>query len=393
MASADPPALITTADGLAELIDHLRSAGSFAYDSEFIGEMSYVPKLCLIQVGTPQRVALVDPFAELDLSPLWQLMIDPAVEKVVHAGQQDLEPVYRATSRPAANVFDTQIAAGFVGLTYPAALSKLVAEFTGANLGKGYTFTHWDNRPLSAVQLRYAADDVRYLPAVRQAIGQLLAQRGHAAWAAEECGFLSDPDFYKVDLASQYLHVRGAHSLGAKSAAVLRDLVIWRDQQAREADLPARAYMKDDMLLEIARTPPRDLDGFSRIRGLSRPLVKEIGPAIIELARKAIATPAEIPVALKLEETATGRFQTDSIWAAAQAICFGQGVDPSLAASRNDVAQFLRALHEKAEADHKLMRGWRRELLGEPLSRLLRGELKMELGATDGELRSAVSQV
>src|SRR5205807_3154168 len=108
----------------------------------------------------------------------------------VHAGEQDIEPVIRHLDRPAANIFDTQIGGGFIGLPYPMSLSKLVAEMTGARLGKGLTFSHWDQRPLSAVQLRYAADDVRYLPAVRAEIGKRLDKLGHAAWAAEECATL-----------------------------------------------------------------------------------------------------------------------------------------------------------------------------------------------------------
>jgi|SRR5665213_981605 len=160
-----PPDMIETAGQLEQLIANLRDDGSFAYDSEFIGELTYHPRLCLLQVASHRRVALIDPLAELDLTPFWELLADPSIGKIVHAGEQDIEPVVRHLRRPAANVLDTQICAGFIGLPYPLSLSKLVAELTGARLGKGLTFTHWDNRPLSQVQLRYAADDVRYLPA------------------------------------------------------------------------------------------------------------------------------------------------------------------------------------------------------------------------------------
>ena len=164
-----------------ELIDHLRTVGRFAYDSEFIGELTYHPKLCVIQVASAERVALIDPLADVDLTPFWELLCDPAVEKIVHAGDQDIEPVVRHLGRSPANFFDTQIAAGFCGLPYPVSLSKLVGELTGAKLGKGLTFTHWDQRPLSPMQLRYAADDVRYLPAVRAELGRRLDANGHAA--------------------------------------------------------------------------------------------------------------------------------------------------------------------------------------------------------------------
>ena len=166
--------LVTTESQLTELIGHLQSSGRFAYDSEFIGELTYIPKLCLIQVASAERIGLIDPLAGLNLKPFWELIADPAVEKIVHAGQQDLEPVCRELGRAPANVFDTQIAAGFIGLPYPLSLSKLINETAGVKLGKGLTFSHWDQRPLSAMQLRYAADDVRYLVLAREKIGQRL---------------------------------------------------------------------------------------------------------------------------------------------------------------------------------------------------------------------------
>ena len=129
-------------------------------------------------------MALIDPLAGIDLRPFWELLCDPSVEKIVHAGQQDIEPVVRHLGRAPANIFDTQIAAGLAGLPYPVSLSKLVNELAGAKLGKGLTFTHWDQRPLSAMQLRYAADDVRYLPRVHvRARPTSRKSSGHAEWA------------------------------------------------------------------------------------------------------------------------------------------------------------------------------------------------------------------
>src|SRR5262245_51175290 len=150
--SRNPPDLITTQEGLIELVEHLKASGQFAYDSEFIGELTYHPKLCLIQAASSKRVSLIDPLAALDLKPFWELICDPSVEKIVHAGAQDVEPVIRHLDRAPQNIVDTQISAGFAGMAYPVALGKLVMELTGAKLGKGLTFTHWDQRPLSSLQ-------------------------------------------------------------------------------------------------------------------------------------------------------------------------------------------------------------------------------------------------
>src|SRR5687768_985915 len=224
-----PAPLLGTDAELLELIEHLHAAKRFAYDSEFIGELTYHPKLCVLQIATAKRVALIDPQAEVDLAPFWDVLADESVEKIVHAGEQDIEPVHRLIGRRCANVFDTQISAGFVGLSYPVSLSKLVGEITGAKLPKGLTFTHWDQRPLSPMQLRYAADDVRYLPAVRDALGKRLDELGHARWAEEECDALCDPARYAFDPDADFLRLRGARSLTAVGLSVLRELMIWRD--------------------------------------------------------------------------------------------------------------------------------------------------------------------
>ena len=246
--------LIADETALGGLIEHLRASGSFAYDSEFIGELTYFPKLCLIQVASAQHVALIDPLGRMDLKPFWELVADPSVEKIVHAGQQDIEPVIRLLGLPPANIFDTQIAGGFAGLPYPVSLSKLVFALSGAKLGKGLTFSHWDQRPLSPIQLRYAADDVRYLPLGASKLRERLAELGHAGWVHEECQSMCDTSLYRFDPQQQYQRVRGASSLMPRNLAVLRELTAWRDAAARAHDVPPRTFLKDEVLLDLCVT-------------------------------------------------------------------------------------------------------------------------------------------
>jgi ribonuclease D len=382
--------LIGTDAGLADLIDHLRSAGSFAYDSEFIGELTYHPQLCVIQVASSTRVSLIDPLAEIDLRPFWELLTDPTVEKIVHAGQQDIEPVVRHLGRAPMNVFDTQIAAGLAGLPYPVALLKLVFEFAGVRLGKGLTFTHWDARPLSPMQLRYAADDVRYLPLVRVEIGKRLEALGHVQWAQEECAALCDPSLYRFDPETQYLRVKGASSLDPRNQAVLRSLVAWRDGAAREANVPPRTFLKDEILLDMSRSPIKSVDRLARVRGLPRPVESAHGATIVQLTAEAMALPApDLPMAKEVEALPSEKFRGDCLWAATQAICAGQGIDPALAASRQDLTDFWNALKTgTTPADHRLMSGWRREALGQPLVDLFNGKKGYELRWTEGRMRA-----
>src|SRR5207247_4927470 len=222
-----------------------------------------------------------DPLAEMDLKPFWELVCDPAVEKVIHAGQQDLEPAIRHLNRRPTNLFDTQLVAGFAGMSYPIALWKLVSELTGARLGKGLTFTHWDQRPLSPVQIRYAADDVRSLPAVRAELGKRVEALGHMAFASEESEQLGDPTMYTFDPDSQFLRIRGANSLSPVQQAVLRELCILRDTASREANVPPRAFLRDEVLLELARSPVKSTERLAKVRGLPRPIESTHGQQII----------------------------------------------------------------------------------------------------------------
>ncbi len=379
--------MIQTDADLAKLIDQLRSAGSFAYDSEFIGELSYLPKLCLIQVATVEQVSLIDPLADLDLLPFWHLLADPSVEKVVHAGQQDVEPVVRFIGKPTANLFDTQIAAGFIAMPYPVSLSKLVMELTGAKLGKGLTFTHWDQRPLSNQQLRYAADDVRYLPAIRQIMGEKLKKLGHFDWAMEESASICQAGLYKFDPETQYLRVRGSGSLQPKQLAILKELTIWRDGAAREADSPPRAYLKDEILIDFARNAPKTLEKLDRVRGLPRPVEQQHGQAILDAIARGQNAPANTWPAVKdNEQTPADRFRCDSLWALTQCLSASKSIDANLVGSRQETNDVYRHITTGQGDTPPLLVGWRKNAVGNSLVSMMKDGTTVRLSWKDGWL-------
>ncbi len=382
--------MVSSDSELDSLLEHLRSAGSFAYDTEFIGELTYFPKLCLIQTASAQRVVLIDPLAKIDLRPFWELLCDPSVEKIVHAGQQDIEPVIRHLGRAPANVFDTQIAAGFVALPYPASLSKLVMELAGVKLGKGLTFTHWDQRPLSEVQLRYAADDVRYLPLMRAELRRRLEEKGHAEWAASECAAQCNTSLYRFDPESQYLRVRGAGALQPRNLAVLRELTVWRDVSARAHDVPPRVFLRDEILIDLARTPVKSVEKLARVRGLPRPVEAAHGAQIVQTTLHALDLPVDsLPSPREIEPSPADKFRADALWASAQCLAYGRGIDPSLLTNRQEIGEFYRLLQGGGDpTDSPLMQGWRSEALGEKLSQLLKGESKFTLEWSENLLRT-----
>lgn len=388
----DPPTLITTADQLAELGAHLRQAGLFAYDSEFIGELTYIPRLCLIQVATSDRVALIDPLADLDLRPFWELLCDGAIEKIVHAGQQDLEPVFRNIGHSPANVLDVQITAGMASLPYPLSLAKLVRQILDIKIGKGLTFTRWDQRPLSAMQLRYAADDVRYLPAVYAGLKKLLDDKWR--WAKEESESYCDQKLYTTDPATQYLRIRGAIGLSPSGQVVLRELVNWRDESARAHDVPARSLVRDDVLMDMARQPIHDVKQLARVKGLPRPIEAQYGNELVARTARALALPRDQwPRAAATDEDPPAKFEADALWGLIQCLSAGRGIDPALITSRQEVGQLARALRAgRPTEDFRLMKGWRREAVGEALLKMVRENQGAAMRWEKGRLQSDVTQ-
>ena len=386
---AGPPELVATQAALDEAIGHLRQAGGFAYDTEFIGELTYYPQLCLVQLATTQRVILVDPLAKLDLQPLWALIAEPEVETIVHAGPQDLEPVVRHLGRPPARVVDTQLAAGFVGLPYPLSLRELVRELVGASLSKGATFTEWDRRPLAPMQLEYAADDVRYLPATWSIIRGRLEKTGHTAWALAECATLCQAEAYAFNLDAQVLRVKGSGAMSGRKAAVLRALVAVRDHAARQQDVPPRALLRDEVLVGLAKRQPASRGELAAVSGLPRPIERAYGEQLLQAMREGQQAPApDMSEVRRPPEPPAERIAVDSLWALTQSVCHSQAVDPALVASRQDIRRFLAGLDRPAAAgDSVLMQGWRRQLVGEVLRDFVAAKRRVTLRWESGRLK------
>jgi ribonuclease D len=381
---------ISAAEQMTVLIEELRrprpECGGqriFAYDSEFIGESTYRPRLCLIQVATPQTITFVDPMSGLDLAPFWQLFSDASIRKIVHAGEQDLEPVVRAGVEPA-NVIDTQVIAGFCALPYPTSLAKLVEHVLGVRLGKGLTFTQWDQRPLSKKQLSYAADDVRFLLALATGLIARLEQAGLSGWAEEEC-LRRARLAARNDAQEPWKKVRGIGGMGSQQLAIIRELATWREQAAQNLDLPPRAVLRDEVLVDLARHPPKAIEQLARQKYMPRPLVEQFGHemlAAVEAGRTAAPIP---PGARAPEPTLAEKFAADSALALLQTIALGRGIDPTLLANRRDVESFARlAAHGAALDSHLLMQGWRREAAGELMRRLISSGGKAKLEWLDG---------
>ena len=382
------PLRVSTDLQLARLLEALRADGIFAYDSEFISEQSYFPQLCLVQIASRSTLALVDPLAALDMTPFWELLADPSVTKIVHAGDSDIEPVGRHLGRPAANVFDTQIGAGFIGLPYPVSLKRLVLELAGVHLGRDLGVSNWQQRPLSPVQVRYAADDVRYLLAVHAEMRARLDRLGHARHVEDECAAACDLGRFGFNRETQHLRVRGGNVLSPRSQAVLKELTAWRDASAQRSDKPPRAFLKDEVMVDLARDRPCNSGQLARVRNLPRAIAEEFGEDIVAAVVRANAVPAAALPGPEPDVGAADKFRIDALFAVLQCVCAGLSLDQTLVASRNDVARFYQHVAHGTGGTPSLLQGWRREAVGGLLESFLQGRSAVAMSWKDGTLRA-----
>ncbi|MEM8739272.1 MAG: HRDC domain-containing protein [Planctomycetota bacterium] len=371
-----PEAAVTTAQSQAELgalVDELRSAQCFGYDTEFIGEDSFYSRFCVIQVATREKITLIDVLAPgLDLMPFWELIADPAVEVIVHAGLQDLEPVQRLTGRPPASVFDTQIAAAFIGQPYPVSLSNLCLNLLGADLGKSSKFSQWDRRPLTETQKFYAANDVRYLLWLREEVGDRLATLGHSEKAAAEFVPFADPATYRADPLKMKLKAKGGGKLSRKEQALANALLRWRAREAEARDLPMRTLMDDQVLVDLAKHPVESVADVKAFKGMPWPVKRDYAEALVALTAEALSGPLpRRPRGYKpLSETAQARL--DEAWRAAVACCEAASISPSMTLTKREMTALVRAeAAGKPAPDSRMTQGWRKELLAPVLGGLL----------------------
>ena len=385
---------ITTKSALDKLCDRLRSSSALALDTEFVGEDSFVPKLELIQVATADVSAVIDfPAVQADgsLAQFWELVCNPNVEKVVHAGRQDLDLFALHAGQIPKPFFDTQIAAAMLGYGAQVAYANLVQRIQGTKLAKAHTFTNWSARPLSTEQIAYAAEDVQFLLPIHAHLHKKLHGLGRLEWAREEFARLETVVGEKSrEPLDRYQRIRGWDSLKPKHAAVLRDLAAWREAEARRRNVPRGRVMRDEVLLQLARHPPRSLDELRGLRGLHSGEVERNGEQVLKTIAQAMSSPAstwpEIPRERKPEPESTGLVEL--LQAVLKARAAEAEIAPTLLATTADIQALVEARAKQTAVDLPLMRGWRYRLVGELLSHVLDGTVTVSVDSQSGTLRT-----
>ena len=371
--AALPELLVDSPGELRDCVATLARHPVLGLDTEFVGEESYRPELCLVQVSTPDQLVLIDPYSAGDLGSFWALLLDPGRTTVVHAGREEVRMCHFAIGKPPARVFDVQIAAALVGFAYPIGYAGLVNEAVGGRASKAETLTDWRRRPLTPSQIRYAYDDVRYLLGLYQLFTDRMTRLKRADWAEEEFAAAVTRAVADDPTVERWRKLKGLGGLSRRELAVARELYAWRDSFAARINRPPRVLMRDDVLVEIVRRGTTRPDELGALRGVPRGEVEAILAAV---RRGAGLPPADLPAAVERDNDPphVGTL-ANLLGVVLVEFCARMKLAPNLVATGYDLKSLVRARQPggKMAPDSDLVGGWRAEFVRPHLEAVLDG--------------------
>ena len=368
--ATDPYNLIDSTEALEDLCTKIVKAGRVAVDTEFFWERTFYPELGIVQLGIDQNNAwLLDiPALNGKLEPLGRILANPEIEKILHDAKQDLTILRIATGYYPKNIFDTRLAAGFVGPLSSLSLLDACLKFTGEILSKDETRSNWRQRPLTEKQYQYALKDVIFLPAIRDQITSRAKNLGRHGWLSEEMKLYDDPKIYDDPAVNEvYSKVKGASRLSRSQLAILRELAAWREKEARKRNRPRRHIVPDPPLVMLATEQPTRIDVLQQNCSLSPRAVQRYGKQLLSEIQKGLqVAPSDYPLTrhrtINQKHSSQRRGVIDLITEA----CANNSLDPALIGKRKDIEKLIQSPNKNA-GNNPLLKGWRYAFIGEKI--------------------------
>jgi len=374
--------IVDTDEQLDEVVDQLLDTDRYAIDTEFHRERTYYPQLALIQIAWPGDLVLIDPIA-VDPEPLAEVFRSTDVEAVLHACSQDLEVLELVAGAAPSRIFDTQIAAAFVGMRTPS-LASLHDQLLGLKLPKANRLTDWLRRPLEPEQQAYAASDVAHLLEIQDLLIDQLEDNGRLAWADDECELARTKGLSVRKPEEAWLRIKEARSLGARARTAAQQLAAWRERSAQDRNIPVRHVLPDLAIVALAQKAPSDPADVGRTRGLERRGVSKRDAAeIVEVIVEAKDMPPPPTQPRKANGGPDLRPAVTLIAAWMSQYADDMNLDPAMLGSRSDIEEFVRS------GESRLAHGWRHDLAGSAIRSLLAGDAAV---AFDGDGRVIVEK-
>jgi ribonuclease D len=362
-----------------EAMDSIAKAAWVGFDTEFVGEKTFVPILCLIQIVVEHHIYLVDTLRVTDLTRFLDIVADPAVLKITHAGDNDYRLLNILYGTVPQNTFDTQIAAGFVGYNYPAGFAKIVERELRVTLAKSHTVANWEARPLDPKAVDYAIEDVKYLPALHSKLTHKLRLLHREAWAREENQKWEQPECYRTDPYKEALANDHIHQLDFKEKILLLRLYQWRREKAATLNVPKETVLQNRHVGAVLKATKGGQNAFKANRTLHEGIWRKYLPEWENLW-KTPATDAEREFLKSLPAPAPD--DPDREWAMellyhfVKHRCLENEISAALLLPRGD----FNRLKSGNGFDADLLGGWRADLLGQDLVAWLnrQGQISMD---------------
>jgi ribonuclease D len=366
---------ITTTAALAEICARMAAHPFVTVDTEFLRETTYYPLLCVAQLATADDAVVIDALAPgIDLTPLFDLMVNEAVVKVFHAARQDIEIFWNLARKIPHPIFDTQVAAMVLGYGDSISYDQLVQRITGDTLDKSNRFTDWTRRPLTDAQLIYAVADVTHLREVYLKLSADISARGRAEWVKAEMDILTSPETYRMDPDSAWERLKN-RVRKPKELAVLMEIAAWREREAQTRDVPRGRVLKDDVVGDIAVQAPSTVEQLSQLRSLPKGFERSRwGDAIVDAVKRGLARdPKTLPRFERFRPAPNGAATVELLKVLLRMTSERHGVAAKVIATVDD----LDRIAADDEADVPALKGWRRELFGDKALALKHGRLAL----------------
>lgn len=301
-----PIVYVSDSAHLSTLCDSWKEQSILALDTEFMRTTTFFPQPALVQLNDGQTNFLIDVLGVDDWQPLREVMADTSIRKILHSCSEDLEVFHRLLGEVPTNLFDTQIAAAFVGMGYSLGYSGLVDQLLGVQLPKDETRSDWLQRPLSASQCQYAAMDVEFLYQAGQLLLSKLHELDRLIWVEDECHALVSSYLASQEPGSAIQRFRGAWRLNSRQLALLQRLAEWRERVARQRDRPRNHILRDKALYKIAETLPHHVAQIRKAADLPEKAIRRYGEQLMDLVNEVNALPDDqLPARLQRNPTAS----------------------------------------------------------------------------------------
>ena len=366
---------ITDQNTLNDFYNKCKIEKVLAVDTEFIRDRTYYPSLCLIQIAGINFAAAIDPLAKLDMSPIWELLLNKNILKVFHAGRQDIEIFFGLMGEIPTPIYDTQIAAMFCGLGDQVSYESLVNNFLGLSVNKEHQFTNWLQRPLSKNQINYAISDVTHLINIFPLIRQAIKDNNREEWVTKELEHLSKKELYQVKADEVWKKIKLKNS-NPQMLNLLKYLAYWRENECKKRNIPRNRLIRDDVLINISFSKPKTISELKKIRAIPKNLSNDDFSQILEVIDKAEKVKREEwPLISTSTSPQISKSSLELLKILLKYCSEENGLAEKVIANTDD----LKSILEGQKKNMKVFTGWRNKIFGEMALSLLNGKLAFKI--------------